>query len=287
MRMIQKAYRYRIRPTDEQQRALAVQFGHARFVYNHYRVLREQTYKAAGKALSYADCTADLPRLKLRYPWLADADSQVLQQSLKNLDRVYQNFFASRALYPRFKSKHDRQSIRYPQRFKLVGNALYLPKIGWVAVILHRPLEGTPKNCTVSKTKTGAYYVSIQCEVAIPELAPLTEHVGIDLGLKDFAVLSTGEKITPPKHLRQAGRRLKLRQRRLSRKATGSKSRARARQRLAREHERVANRRRDFHHQLSHRIARSFGSVVFEDLHIAGMLTNHRLAKSIADAGWA
>ena len=282
MRIVQKAYRYRIRPTVEQQRALAVQFGHARFVYNHYRALREQTYKAEGRGLSYADCTADLPRLKLLHPWLADADSQVLQQSLKNLDRAYQNFFASRAFYPRFKSKHDRQSIRYPQRFKLVGNALYLPKIGWVAVILHRPLEGTPKNCTVSKTKTGAYYVSIQCEVAIPELAPLTEHVGIDLGLKDFAVLSTGEKIAPPRHLRQAERRLKIRQRRLSRKATGSKSRARARQRLAREHERVANRRRDFHHQLSHRIARSFGSVVFEDLHITGMLTNHRLAKSIA-----
>jgi putative transposase len=285
--MIQKAYRYRIRPTDEQQRALAVQFGHARFVYNHYRVLREQTYKAAGKALSYADCTADLRRLKLRYPWLADADSQVLQQSLKNLDRAYRNFFAGRANYPRFKSKHDQQSIRYPQRFKLVGDALYLPKIGWVLLILHRQLEGTPKNCTVSKTKTGAYYVSIQCEVALPEPSPRTERVGIDLGLKDFAVLSTGEKIAPPRHLRQAERRLKLRQRRLSRKAKGSNSRKRARMIVAAQHERVASCRKEFHHQLSRQIANRFGSVVFEDLHIAGLLKNHHLAKSIADAGWA
>jgi hypothetical protein len=104
------------------------------------------------------------------------------------------------------------QSIRYPQSFKLVGNALYLPKVGWVAVVLHRPLEGKPKNCTVSKTRTGNYYVSLQCEVSIPNPIPLPGKVGIDLGLKDFATLSTGEKIAPPKHLRRAERRLLIRQ---------------------------------------------------------------------------
>ena len=210
MPTIQKAYQYRIEPTEEQRRALAIQFGHARFVFNHYRALREQTYKASGKGMSYADCTADLPRLKEQHPWLADADNQILQQSLKNLDRAYQNFFAKRAEYPTFKSKYDRQSIRYPQRFKLVGTALYLPKVGWVAVVLHRPMEGTPKNCTVSKTRTGHYYVSIQCEVSIPEPTPRPDRVGIDLGLKDFAIFSTGEKIAPPKHLRKAERRLKI-----------------------------------------------------------------------------
>src|SRR5262245_3270491 len=147
MRTIQKAYRYRITPTGEQQRLLALQFGYARFVYNHYRALREQTYRATARRLSYADCTDDLPRLTKIYPWLRDADSQVLQQSLKNLHRAYENFFAGRTKYPTFKRKHDPQAIRYPQRFKLVGNALYLPKVGWVAVRLHRSLEGIPKNC--------------------------------------------------------------------------------------------------------------------------------------------
>lgn len=287
MTTIKKAFRYRITPTSDQQRLLAVQFGHARFVYNHYRAQREQTYKTTGKELRYADCANDLPRLKAAYPWLKDADSQVLQQVLKNLDRAYENLFARRAHYPKFKRKHDYQAIRYPQRFKLLGNALYLPKVGWVAITLHRPLEGTPKNCTVSKTKTGKFYVSIQCEVAIPAVSPLPDRVGIDLGLKDFAVLSTGEKIAPPKHLRQTERRLAIRQRRLSRKTKGSNSRRRARMIVAVQHERVANRRKEFHHQLSRQIANRFGSVAFEDLHIAGLLKNHHLAKSIADAGWA
>jgi putative transposase len=107
MTTIQKAFRYRIMPTLDQQRLLALQFGHARFVYNHYRMQREQTYQATAKGLSYADCANDLPRLKATYPWLRDADSQVLQQALKNLDQAYQNFFAGRAQYPKFKRKHD------------------------------------------------------------------------------------------------------------------------------------------------------------------------------------
>jgi putative transposase len=156
MRIMLKAYTYRIHPTSEQQQRLTVQFGHARFVYNHYRALREQTYTTEHRNLRYADCTADLVRLKTLLPWLADADSQVLQQSLKNLDRAYQTFFAGRAGYPRFKSKYDRQSIRYPQRFKLCGTKLYLPKVGWVALTLHRPWRARLRTAPSQKARLAA-----------------------------------------------------------------------------------------------------------------------------------
>lgn len=203
------------------------------------------------------------------------------------MDTAYQNFFAGRARYPRFKSKHHTQSIRYPQRFKLHGNRIYLPKVGWVKVVRHRALEGQMKNCTVSKTKSGKYFVAIQCELELDDPAPRPGAVGIDLGLSAFLTTSDGERVAPPKYLRRAERRLRLRQRRLSRKIKGSRNRAKARQRVAVQHERVANQRRDFHHKLSHDLVSRFGHLAFEDLHIRGLLQNHRLAKSIQDAGWS
>jgi putative transposase len=169
-----------------------------------------------------------------------------LQQSLRDLDTAYQNFFKGHNPYPRFKSKYDRQSYRYPQRFKLVGNRIYLPKVGWVKVVLHRPPQGEMKSCTVSKTKSGRYFVSILGEYE-QEPNPGDGEVGIDLGLSHFLTLSTGEKIDNPRHLRKQERLLRLRQRRLSRKQKGNRNRDKARHRVAVQHERVANQRRDFH----------------------------------------
>jgi putative transposase len=289
--MIRKSFKYRIYPDSEQQAKLAVQFGCARFVYNHYRAVREGYYHDTGTGLNYNDCASDLSDiLKVDYPWLKDADSQALQQALKDLDTAYQRFFQGLSDYPTFRRKFDKQSIRYPQRFKLQGGCVYLPKVGWVKVIRHRRIEGTMKNCTVSRTKTGKYFVAIQCEIehTVPEQRQGS--IGIDLGLKDFATINDGEKtekVACPKHLRKTANLLKIRQRRLSRKVKGSNSRTKAKLVVAAIHEKITNRRRDFHHQLSRAIVNNFGRIGLETLNVAGMVKNHSIAKSVSDAGWS
>lgn len=302
-----KAFKYRISPNQEQQSALAVQFGCSRFVYNAALSQRKAHFFEHGQGLGYNDTAYMLKVIKPLLPWLKEADSQVLQQSLKDLDRAYQNYFrmvkegtlprpkpgqnprkdGMPPGYPKYHSKHDIQSIRYPQRFKVDDSRIYLPKVGWVKAIFHRPIEGEMKSVTVSKTKTGKYFVSILCEVEIAEPQPRNGQVGIDLGLKDFVTLSTGEKVQTPKYLRKSERRLKIRQRRLSRKQKGSNNRGKARLVVALQHERVTNQRRDFHHKLSHDLVSRFGLIAFEDLNVKGMVQNHSLAKSIQDAGWS
>ncbi len=288
--IIRKAYKFRIYPNQNQQAALAVQFGHARFVYNHYRVVREGFYIDTGTGLSYNDCQNDMAEfLKVEHPWLKEADSQALQAAVKDLDRAYVNFFEGRADYPTFRKKFDKQSIRYPQRFKLNGKRIYLPKIGSVKAVFHRDIEGEMKNCTVTKTKSGRYFVSIQCEMVLRQAQEsVTElaEVGVDLGLTTFAALSNGEKIEKPKYLYRSQRRLQIRQRRLSRKVKGSRSRQVARLPVAILYERVANQRKDYQHKLSRQLVDRFGVISFESLNVSGMVKNHHLAKSIADAAW-
>lgn len=285
---IRKAFKFRIYPTNSQQSELAKQFGAVRFVYNHYRAVREGYYIDTGTGLNYNDCSNDLTQqLKVEFPWLKEADSQALQQSLKDLDRAYVNFFEGRAGYPCFHGKHDKQSIRYPQRFKVNDKRIYLPKVGWVKTVFHRPIDGLMKNCTVTKTKSGRYFVSIQCEMEIPDPTPKIEAAGIDLGLTTFATLSTGEKVENPRHFYRSQRRLKIRQRRLSRKRKGSKHRNHARLPVSVLHERITNQRKDFQHKLSRELVDRFGSISFESLNVAGMVKNHHLAKSISDASWS
>lgn len=285
--MIRKAFKFRIYPDREQQSKLSVQFGCSRFVYNHYRHVREAYYQETGTGLTYNDCATDLAeRLKIDHPWLKDADSQVVQQALMDLDNAYKNFFEGRTDYPRFKRKHGKQSIRYPQRFKVEGGSVYLPKVGWIKAVLHRKLEGQMKNATVSKTKTGKFFVSIQCEAEHAQPEQKSAKVGIDLGLTTFATFSTGKKIDNPRNLKVSERRLRIRQRRLSRKVKGSNSRGKAHFAVAAIHEKIANQRKDFHHKLSRTIVNNFGVIAFESLNVSGMMKNHNLAKAIADAAW-
>lgn len=284
----QKAFKFRLHPNKTQQAALAQQFGAARFVYNHYRAVREGYYLDTGTGLTYVDCANDLAdMLKVDYPWLKAADSQVLQQTLKDLDRAYVNFFAGRAAYPNFKRKHNSQSIRYPQRFKLNGKRIYLPKVGWVKGVFHRPIEGVMKHCTVSKTKSGRYFVSIQCEIEVEQPEPKPTRIGIDLGLTTFVKLSNGEDRPKPKHLYRSERRLVIRQRRLSRKVKGSNSGNKARWPVAKLHERIANQRKDFQHKLSRALVDQYGVIAFELLNVSGMVQNPHLAKAITDAAWS
>lgn len=286
--MLRKAFRYRLYPNKEQQAGLTVQFGHARFVYNWVLAVRNNYYKEHKKDLGYYELKRIVTALKHQseYAWLKESDSQVLQAKVEDLDRAFVNFFEKRAKFPRFRKRNSRQSIRWHQRFKFEGDRVYLPKVGWVKTVLHRPFEGTPKSITVSKTKSGEYYVSVLCEVEVSVLPNGKPPVGVDLGLKDFAILSTGEKVEHPKYLRKAERRLKKLQQRLSRKKKGSANCEKARLLVARQHEHVARQRSDFLHKLSRRLVAEHGTIHLEDLNIRGMLANHKLAKSIADSGW-
>ena len=286
--IVRKAFRYRIYPTIEQEQALTVQFGHARFIWNWALALRKAVYKETGRGIGYYKLKRQATALKSQAEteWLKEADSQVLQAKIQDLERAYKNFFEKRAKFPRFKSKRDGQSIRYPQRFKFYENFTYLPKVGWVKTKFHRPLEGRPKNVTISKTKTGKYFVSVQCEVGIIEQPAKGREIGIDLGVKSFLATSEGWKRDNPRHLQKAEKKLKRLHRQLSRRAKGSAGREKARILLARQHEKVANQRRDFLHKLSTKLVGNYGLIGMEDLNVRGMVKNRRLAKAIATTGW-
>lgn len=292
--LVRKSYRYRLYPNLSQVQSLARNFGCARFVYNHMLFERKKYYaehknETAKRGLSYEDTTKMLTELKRtpEYAWLKEVNAQVLQQSLKDLDQAYQNFLAARSRYPRFHLKHSKQSIRFPQGTTIGRDWVQLPKIGQVKAVIHRPCEGKIKNMSVSKTKSGRYFVSVQVETEISE-PPLQRpgSVGVDLGLKSFLVTSDGISLPVPQNLKKAEKRLVRFQRRLSRRKRNSASWEKARLRIARQHEKIANQRADFLHKTSRWLVDSFGVIGIENLNIRGMVRNHHLSKSISNAGW-
>ena len=296
---MQLRYNFRLYPTPGQRASLARAFGCARVVYNDALRARE-TARAEGLPFPK---TGDLSKLLITQAkqaperaWLGEVSAVVLQQSLRDLDTAYRNFFDGlkgkrpRMGAPRFKSRKDnRQAIRFTAnaRWKITpGGKLSLPKIGDVRVKWSRALPSARSTVTVIKDAAGRYFASFVVETDPDVLPETTPEVGIDLGLGHFAVLSDGRKVDSPRFLRRAEKKLKRAQQALSRKEKGSKNRVKARLKVARAHARVADARREFHHQLSTKLIRENQAIAVEDLCVKG-LARTRLAKSIHDAGWS
>lgn len=295
---MQLRYSFRVYPSAGQRTALARAFGCARVVFNDALRVRETARTAGLPFVASGELSKRLTASKktCERAWLGEVSSVVLQQSLRDLDTAYRNFFDGlkgkrpRMGAPRFKSRKDtRQAIRFTANagWKITaGRKLRLPKVGDVSVKWSRSLPHVPSTVTVIKDSAGRYFASFVVETE-PEALPATDTaVGIDLGLTHFAILSDGTKIDSPRFLRRAEKKLKKAQQNLSRKAKGSKNRAKARIRVARAHARTADARREFHHQLSTRLIRENQAVAVEDLAVKG-LARTRLAKSVHDAGWS
>ncbi|MBD2013951.1 IS200/IS605 family element transposase accessory protein TnpB [Microcoleus sp. FACHB-53] len=291
--MLHKVVKVPLYPTSQQVVLLAKSFGCARWWWNFALNKSIETYKETGKGLSQSALNALLPQLKKEEEtlWLGECYSQVLQAVTLNLTTAYRNFFEGRAMFPRFKSKHGKQSIQFPQGVKVKGDTIQLPKIGSLKAKIHRPVEGKIKTVTVSLAPSGKYFASILTEVEgeLPKTSTDGRVVGIDLGLTHFAIVSDGSKVSKydnPRHIAKHEKNLKRKQQKLSRKQKGSNSRNKYRKKVAKVHERVFYSRQDFLHKLSRKLVNENQVVVVENLHVKGMIRNPKLAKAISDAGW-
>lgn len=290
---VKRAFRYRFYPTDEQAAELSRTFGCARLVYNRALEERTRAYRVEGRRVSYVESSALLTGWKKTedLAFLNEVSSVPLQQALRHLQGAFTNFFGKRAKYPTFKSKKkSRASAEYTRSgFKFRNGRLTLAKMAEpLDIVWSRPLpEGAePSTVTVSKDAAGRWHVSMLVEDTIRRLDPVDRSVGIDAGITSLVTLSTGEKITNPKHERRDRERLAKAQRELSRKAQGSNNRQKAKLKVAGIYARITDRRRDFLHKLTTRLVRENQTVVIEDLTVRNMVKNHKLARAISDAAW-
>ena len=283
-----KSFKVRIYPTKEQQELLEKTFGANRFIYNYFLNLKSKLYEFYKISLSFNNSSKVLTELKKHREWLKEVDSVSLVQTLRDLDRVYQNFFSGKSKYPNFKKKQDKNSYRTNGRTLSVDNSfITIPKLGMLRFRDNYNLKDKNilkiYNVTISKTSSGNYYASISAEVDITNFEKTNQNVGIDLGLKDFAILDTGEKIKNPRILKHLEKRYRKLAKSLSRKVRGSANYRKSRIKLARFHEYVSNIRRDFLHKLSTNIVKSYDIICIENLNIKGLMKNHTLAKSFQD----
>ena len=296
-RLVNKSYVFRIYPTKEQEDLINKTFGCCRYVYNYFLAKSIEDYKTTGKSNSCYDNIKELTQLKKELTWLKKVDSQALQQSLINLDSAYRNFFrrvkqGTTPGFPKFKKKSSEQSYKtvncnqIPVPIK--NNKIRLPKLGYVKVKQDRRIMGTWTSMTVRRTASMKYFVSVCCkDVPVEEFEKVGSVVGIDLGLKDFVITSNGDKVPNPRYLKESERKLRRLQRQHSKKKKGSKNREKSRVKLARQHERVVNQRKDFLHKLTTDLVKSHDVVCCESLNVKGMVRNHNLSKSVSDASWS
>lgn len=292
-----KAYKYRIYPDDDQKILMEKSFGCARYIWNWALDKKIKAYEVDKTRLSCFDLANELPELKKTNPWLKEVYSQSLQMTLRNMDNAFNAFFKKNNQFPKFKSKHkSKPSCQFPQNVEVDfdANVIDFPKIGKVKSALHRRFEGKIKTVTLSRSASEKYYASILVEdgLEMPVKAVVTEDttVGVDVGVKSLITLSTGEKVDNPKFLKKSEGRLKVLQKRLSKKTVKtSVNRQEAKKILSKQHEKVSNQRKDFLHKVSHKLVSENQTtmVVCEDLNVDGMLKNHCLAKSISDVAWS
>ena len=289
------SYKFRIYPNEAQMNLIQRTFGCVRFVYNHYLAQRIERYEATGKAPTRYEQDKDLTLLKHAKDtlWLCEVDKCALQNALKHLDVAYQNFFrglkqGKRVGFPKFKSKKNHhKSYVTNSNIKVLDKAVQLPKLGKVKCRVSKEVKGRILSATVSQNPSGKYFVSFCC--ADVEIAPCerTDKVcGVDLGVHDLAVTSDGAKYPNNKYIAKAEKKLARLQRQLSRKSKGSNNRNKARVKVARLQEHIANQRRDAMHKVTTELVRNYDVICIEDLAPKNMVRNHHLAKSIADASF-
>src|SRR5713101_3114614 len=299
---MRKMFQYRIYPTRKQVHKLNETLDQCRWLYNHLLENRKHAYAHTGKGLSCYEQQSTYPLLKQERPTLERVHSQVLQNVAVRIDLAFKAFFrrckaGENPGYPRFRGRDRYDSFTFPQSgFSLrhvVGgqgepnDRVTLSKIGSFKMVYHRPIKGTVKTCTIRRSRTGKWYVSFSCECEPERLDPVATQVGIDVGLKTFATLSTGEEIANPRFFRKEEKALARVQRKHSKLAKGTPQRRKHRKVVARVHERIMFRRDNFTHQESRQIVDRFGVICVEDLQVHRMTHNHCLAKSIQDAAWS
>lgn len=285
-----KSYKYRIFPTEHQQEQLAGIFGQVRFVYNLGLETKISAYAANKTNVNCFELNKQITDLKKEVDWL-NAPSQALQMSMRNLDNAYHAFFRGNG-FPKFKSKHSKQSFQLPQGVRLSDDnkKIFIPKLKWVGVDLHRQFKGDIKTITVSRTTTNKYFVSILVDnkQELPNKKPITEQsaVGIDLGIKDFAITSDGKKFENKDFFKSTMQKLRVAQRSLARKQKGSNHYKQQKLVVALLHEAVRNQRQDYLHKISKYLVDNYDTICLEDLSVKNMVKNHNLARAISDMGW-